>query len=176
MEGNEFPTTDHAIIELIDRVTDNMDSKLWTSGIILDLSKDFDTLDHKILIDKLQYYGIQRHSLNLLTNYLQNRQQCSNYNNTLSNLLTITHGIPQGSILGPLLFIIYINDISSVSKLFSFILFADDTSLLAQDYNQDDLLLKINIDLIKIDDWLKANKLSLNIKILYSLPAKEKNT
>lgn len=157
-------STDHAIVELIDRVTDKMDSKLWTSGIFLDLSKAFDTLDHKILIDKLDYYGIKNNSLKLLSNYLQNRLQCTNFNNTISTLLPISHGIPQGSILGPLLFILYINDISETSKIFSFILFADDTNLLASGYDQNLLLSEINKDLNIIGDWLKANKLSLNIK------------
>ena len=158
----ENHSTDHAIVELIDRVTEKIDSHHWTTGIFLDLSKAFDTLNHNILLDKLKFYGIQSNELNLMKSYLQNRQQCTLYNDILSDLQKITHGIPQGSNLGPLLFIIYINDITNLSPLISYILFADDTNLLLSDYDENQLMHMVNGELEKVDDWLKANKLSLN--------------
>ena len=98
-------------------------------NIYLDLSKAFDTIDHFILIDKLKYYGISEASSLLLKNYLADRKQCTEINNVRSNTLSITTGVPQGSILGSLLFILYINDFPQASNLFDFIMYADDTTL-----------------------------------------------
>ena len=97
-------------------------------NIYPDLSKAFDTIDHFILIDKLKYYGISEASSLLLKNYLTDRKQCTEINNVRSNTLSITTGVPQGSILGPLLFILYIHDFPQASNLFDFIMYADDTT------------------------------------------------
>ncbi len=173
-------STDHAIISIIDTLTEKLDSHYFTTGIFLDLSKAFDTINHEILLSKLKYYGIRGTELELIKNYLTNRQQCTQYNETtcISDLLQITHGIPQGSILGPLLFIIYINDITTISNTISTILFADDTNILSFDYDQMELLFNLNSDLNIIDDWLKANKLSLNIKktedIIFTTPQRKR--
>ena len=106
-----------------------MDQDEIPINIYLDLSKAFDTIDHLILIDKLKYYGINGRNLNLFSSYLNNRKQYSEIDHIKSNMLPITTGIPQGSILGPLLFIIYINDFAQASKMFNFIIYADDTNL-----------------------------------------------
>ena len=98
-------------------------------GLFIDLSKAFDTLDHTILIDKLEFYGIRGIALNWFKSYLKNRSQYVDYNGTQSTLLKIRTGVPQGSILGPLLFLIYINDIINASKYLHLILFADDTNV-----------------------------------------------
>ena len=146
-----------------------MDQDEIPINIYLDLSKAFDTIDHLILIDKLKYYGINGTNLNLFSSYLNNRNQYTEIDHIKSNMLPITTGIPQGSILGPLFFIIYINDFAQASKMFNFIIYADDTTLSStlntfNDNTQNDNLESlINDELLKINEWLKINKLSLNI-------------
>ena len=123
--------TEHAAIELTDRIITKMDNNEIPIGIFLDLSKAFDTINHKILLSKLKYYGISGVPLQLLDNYLTNRSQYVVIKNIKSNTLQITTGVPQGSILGPLLFLIYINDFSQSSHAFNLISYADDTTLLS---------------------------------------------
>ena len=139
--------------------------------IFLDLSKAFDTIDHSILIHKLHYYGIQGTSLNWFKSYLFNRKQYVQFEDSASVQSPITTGVPQGSILGPLLFIIYMNDIANVTNKFHFTLYADDTSLIepictfTSDLNNTaEARNAINKELNLITDWLCLNKLSLNAK------------
>ena len=143
-----------------------MDKNEIPLAIFLDLSKAFDTIDHKILLHKFSHYGIKDRSLKLLESYLENRKQYLTLNDTNSCLLPITTGVPQGSILGPLFFIIYINDLHFACDNLHPIIYADDTSLSAalrtfgnagQDRNRN-----INLELQNISDWLRLNKLSLN--------------
>ncbi len=144
-----------------------MDKKDIPAGIFLDLSKEFDTLDHDILLCKLKFYGFCSSALNLMESYLTGRQQFVQMDNTISDISTVKTGVPKGSILGPLLFIIYINDIAQASKIFVFIIYADDTSLTTtlETILQENMSIEnsINNELINIIDWLKLNKLSLNI-------------
>ena len=157
-------STEHAILEFVDRIISDMDQGFNPIAIFLDLSKAFDTLDHQILIQKLKYYGIKNKTLNWLTSYLTNRKQYVQFNNTQSTFCQISTGVPQGSILGPLLFIIYINDFAYVSNFFRSIHYADDKSLIhtpPRNKDIDDSL--INSELSKIHTWLSANKLSLNV-------------
>ena len=139
-------------------------------NIYLDLSKAFDTLDHAILLDKLHYYGIRGNSLKLLNSYLANRQQFVEFRSSKSTMLQVSTGVPQGSILGPLLFLIYINDFPTASSYFNFIMYADDTTLYSniESPRQNNALKfaenKINNELAKVNEWLKINKLSLNLK------------
>ena len=162
-------STEYAALELIDRIITQLDKDEIPINIYLDLSKAFDTIDHIILIDKLKYYGVHGTNLNLFSSYLENRKQYTEIDNIKSNMLQITTGVPQGSILGPLLFIIYINDFAQASKMFNFLIYADDTTLSStlnvfsdntHDQNFESL---INEELVKINDWLKINKLSLNV-------------
>ena len=156
-------STQLAALELIDRVTQELDRGNTPINIFIDLSKAFDTLDHGILLSKLQYYGINGTALKLLTSYLSNRQQFVQIEDNKSHTIKIAMGVPQGSILGPLLFIIYINDIAYSSDLFKFINFADDTTLFTTLNNHDNINETINEELSKFHKWLKANKLSLNV-------------
>ena len=158
---------------MIDRVTKALDNKKGSErclGGFMDLSKASDTLDHSILISKLEYYGLGDNSVNLILSYLANRKQYISLNGHDSSLLNITTGLPQGSILGPLLFIIYLNDLCTISPYLDFICYADDTTLL---FNLDRLLDDpldfeindfINEELKKVETWLAVNKLSLNVQ------------
>ena len=123
----------------------------------------FDTVEHSILLDKLYHYGIRGNALQWFNSYLTNRYQYVKYNITPSDMTNITCGVPQGSILGPLLFLLYMNDIASVSNILSSILFADDTKLFCSSKNLQELTAIVNNELGNIMQWLNASKLSLNI-------------
>ena len=151
------------LILLMDKVTEALDNGNFVIGIFLDFRKAFDTVDHDILLDKLYRYGIRGIAHSWFKSYLNNRQQFVKFDDTVSGLQTIKCGIPQGSILGPLLFLLYINDLATVSNIFMSFLFADDTNLFLTGNDLSAMGHIINTELIKIKDWLKANKLSLNI-------------
>ena len=155
-------STEHAILELQDRIMKIMTNKKCCVGVFMDLSKAFDTLDHKILLDKLEHYGIRGIAHDWFRNYLTNRKQYVNINGTSSGQLPITCGVPQGSILGPLLFLIYVNDLANVSKNAITILFADDTNTIYEGTSYDELMITVQDDLKDISNWFKTNKLALN--------------
>ena len=118
-----------ALIQLVNNIASAMDNRESTAGVFLHLSKTFDTIDHHILRNKLDHYGIRGHSFNWVSSYLINRKRLVEFSSACSQPEPIVCGIPQGSILGPLLFIIYINDLPNASNLLKTFLFADDTSL-----------------------------------------------
>ena len=152
-----------ATADIVKYITDGFNSKEISIGVFLDLSKAFDTVDHNILLRKLTHYGIRGIVFNWFHSYLSNRKQVVRINNKSSSLSNISCGVPQGSILGPLLFLIYINDLCNCSSLLHFTLFADDTSIL---YKHKDLITGarvMNSELEIISMWFKINKLSLNI-------------
>ena len=159
-------SSEYAALELIDKITQHLDRNKTPINFYLDLSKAFDTLDHSILIHKLKFYGIKGTALQLFQSYLSNRLQCVEYD-IMSDTLEISTGVPQGSVLGPLLFLIYINDIAKSSDSFDFICYADDTTLSSiMNYfisTEKSIENSINEELAKVNDWLKINKLSLNI-------------
>ena len=167
-------STELASLEIIDIIGKDLDNGKWPIVVFLHLSKAFDTLDHTILLDKLLYYGIRGTELAWFKSYLTNRTQFVSYNGTNSHTLSITTGVPQGSILGPSLFIIYINDIHNANSKFHAVLFADDTNLTSTlcsfDVNIDNNCnslqpsTNINKELKNIQIWLEINKLSLNVK------------
>ena len=132
-------------------------------GILLDFSKAFDTVNHNILIEKLDYYGIRGVTKDWFTSYLANRYQFVTLRQTKSELQPVSCGVPQGSVLGPLLFLIYINDFSNCSEILDFHLFADDANLFYKHKNFKVLESKVSNELVNIHTWLSANKLSLNI-------------
>ena len=152
-----------ALMDLVDNISKNIDEGNYSIGIFLDLSKAFDTIDHTILLDKLCRYGVRGVTLNWFKHYLNDRKQFVSYNNTTSVSMKVTCGVPQGSILGPLLFILYVNDITKVSNIFKINLFADDTSLIHTHDNFEYLIKDTNDELIRISTWLATNKLVLNI-------------
>ena len=154
-------STEYSILEIIDRIALDLDKGNMPLAIYLDLSKAFDTLNHGILIDKLQYYGVSHNALNWFRTYLQNRLYYVEIENHKSDFTPIGLGVPQGSILGPLLFIIYTNDIQCCSDFFKFIEYADDTTLFNSnvDINNENSL-NINKELQNVYEWLCANKLS----------------
>ena len=163
-------STNHAIIELINNITNAFEKNLFTLGVFIDLSKAFDTVDHGILLHKLKHYGVTDTNLKWFKSYLTNRQQAVVYEDIKTNLLEIPCGVPQGSILGSLLFLIYINDIYKSSKLIDFILFADNTNLFYSHSDIKQLFASTNQELELINSWFKANKLSLNsLKTKYIL-------
>ena len=172
-------STELAALELIDKVISRLDNNEIPINIYLDLSKAFDTLDHNILLHKLSYYGIQNTALKVFESYLSNRKQYIDIKDNQSEKLMISTGVPQGSILGPLLFLIYVNDMHLATEKFYPIIYADDTTLSATLNtfgNETTQTNKINNELNKILIWLKVNKLSLNISktkaMIFHMPQK----
>ena len=145
-------------------VTKGFEESMMSCGIYLDLKKAFDTgtVDHEILLGKLQAYGITGTFLAMIESYLTNRHQCVNFNMAKSSLQQIKIGVPKGSILGPLLFILFVNDFPKVSTKFTSLLYADDTALLLQAKTKQELQNLLNKELPKVSKWFQANKLLLN--------------
>ena len=153
-----------ALLNLVDDISEELNNKNHSIGVFIDLSKAFDTIDHKLLMQKLDHYGVRGVAINWFTSYLTDRTQYVCIGDSTSTPLPITCGVPQGSILGPLLFIIYINDIVNSSKLATYVMFADDTNLFFKHKNLITLYELVNNELLLISEWSKLNKLSLNIK------------
>ena len=156
-------STDFAIVQLCDEIVHALSRKEHCVGVFKDLSKAFDTIDHLILKYKLNNYGVRGTALEWFQSYLTNRKQYVSFQSNDSQKMTIKCGVPQGSILGPLLFLLYINDIVQSSTKVSFILFADDTNILYSHKDLNVLTSTLNTELTKIQSWFQCNKLSLNI-------------
>ena len=133
-------TTTDCLVDLIEEITIALDQGEYALSIFLDLSKAFDTVNHSILLTKLTFYGIEDLDNQWFDSYLHKRKQRVLVNGIFPDLLMNNSGVPQGSILGPFLFLIYINDIEQATKEFSIRLFADDTSLTLTDKNLDQLI------------------------------------
>ena len=129
-------STVHALMEITEKIKESIDHGKFGYGIFIDLKKAFDTVNHKILLTKLEHYGIRGVILTWFTSYLAGRKQFVSFNGESSDLKEIGCGVPQGSVLGPLLFLLYINDLPNVSEKLNFFLFADDTNIY---YESNDL-------------------------------------
>ena len=160
----EKHSTELALILLLDEITSAIENNEFTVAVFLDLSKAFDMVNHSILLSKLEHYGVHGLSLKWFTSYLDNRKQYVFYDGHASSKMNISCGVPQGSILGPLLFLIFINDLHNASQKLFFILFADDSNMLLHGPNVDDLCRQMNEELITVVNWFKCNKLCLNVK------------
>ena len=153
----------------------NLNVYLSSDAIFLDLAKAFDTVNHDILLQKLEVYGIRGTCLKFFESYLESRYQFVKLENSKSIISLINFGVPQGSILGPLLFLLYINDLPEATNLFVK-LYADDTFLCAQNKDFNLLENEVNLELRKVFDWMSSNKLTLNIsKSKYMIVTNKRN-
>ena len=136
-------------------------------AVFVDFRKAFDTVNHQILIAKLFRYGIRGVALSLISSYLKDRRQRVKIGNSFSDELVSNLGVPQGSNLGPYLFLLYVNDMVNVSSIFRPVIFADDTTLIIENSHIAALETHCNLELIKFRNWADANKLSLNLDKTY---------
>ena len=155
-------STSLALLELTEEITSALDKKS-TIGVFIDLKKAFDTIDHTLLLEKLRQYGVRGVANDWLSSYMENRLQYVSFGDTDSTLRNVICGVPQGSILGPKLFIPYINDICNVSPVLKFILFADDTNIFCSRSDIVQLSIIVSNELDKLSEWFAVNKLSLNL-------------
>ena len=156
-------STSHAVNYSVDLISKHLKSKHHVLGIFIDLSKAFDTIDHSTLLVKLERYGIRGVANDLIKSYLTNRFQYTDVVGEKSDLLPIKFGVPQGSILGPLLFLLYINDISNSSSLGSFVTFADDTNIFVVGKTAQEAYERSNTLLSNLQTYMRANKLHINM-------------
>ena len=155
-------STNHALLSIVEQIRSALDKNMFTCGVFIDLEKAFDTVNHQILLSKLNHYGIRGVANKWFSSYLSNRYQKVSLNGESSQRLPITCGVPQGSILGPLLFLLYINDMHLAMEHSIIYHFADDTNLLYSCKSFKVLRKNVNKDLQLLYDWLCANRLSLN--------------
>ena len=175
----KFYSTAYSLIEITEKIKSTIDSGNYGCGIFIDLKKAFDTVNHKILLTKLEHYGLRGNILKWFESYLSNRKQYVFYNGVSSDIASSSCGVPQGSVLGPLLFLIYINDLPNISDKLSFFLFADDTNIYYQSNNLVELEKTVNKELKLLSLWLNLNRLALNVSktnfVIFRSPKKVLN-
>ena len=173
----ERHSTNHALISMTETIRNTIDNGNYGCGVFIDLKKAFDTVNHSILLKKMEHYGVRGIALNWFALYLSNRKQYVSVNGYVSDYLQISCGVPQRSVLGPLLFLICVNDRPNVSKFLSFYLFADDTNIHFDASDTIKLQKIMNRELRHVKKWLKANKLALNIEktncVIFHSPVKK---
>jgi hypothetical protein len=156
--------TTQATLKIIDTAIGGLDSDVCSACIFLDYSKAFDTVCHSLLLSKLERYGVRGHALALMSSYLLDRKHYVYVNGSSSDVLPLKVGVPQGSCLGPLLYLLYTNDINYLLKDTNVVLFADDTALVERNASPKLLLYSLSCYLNMILDWSNYNKLSINLK------------
>ena len=162
-------STESAIINLLEYIYETINSREITLSICIDFRKAFDTVNHKILLNKLEKYGIRGPALALFQNYLQFRTQSVKISNHISSSNPMTIGIPQGSCLGPLLFLIYVNDIPNISNITHPILYADDATLCLRGNSIESLISQADVEMTKFSDWSIANRLTINLDKTFTM-------
>ena len=151
------------MIHLTESIKEALNQGKYGCGIFVDVQKAFDTVDYNILLGKLKHYGIRRVAYSWFEPYVKDRKQYVSINGCNSKNLLISLGVPQGSVLGPLLFLIYINDLSTTIKHYKVHHFADDTNRLHINDSIKKLNIAVNFDLKSLTNWLNANKIPLNV-------------
>jgi len=170
-------STGLAILEVTDFCYSNLDKNNYVLGLFIDFQKAFNSIDIDILLVKLSNYGIRGIMFNWIKDYLTDRTQYTFVNGIKSDVRNIKYGVPQGSVLGPLLFLIYVNDLHRATLEASPKLFADDTNIFVAANNLNDLSYKTNICLSKIYQWCLANKITINLdKTNFTVFSPNKNT
>ena len=155
-------STSHSL-SITETIKKTLDNNKYGCGVFIDLRKAFDTVNHRILLQKLEHYGIHDSASSWFQSYLTNRRQYVHLNGINSETKNVTCGVPQGSVLGPLLFLLYINDLPNISKKLKFYLFADDTNIYLESDDPTILEKIMNKELENLHKWLCINRLSLNI-------------
>ena len=159
----EKHSTSHALISMTEEIRNTIDDRNYGCGVFINLKNAFDTANHSILLKKLEHYGIRGVALEWFCSYLSNRKQHVYVNGHISETLQDRSRVPQGSVLGPLLFLIYINDLLSVCKCLTFYLFADDPDIYFEASDFFTLQKVVNHELKYVKKWRDANKLALNV-------------
>ena len=157
-------STAMAVLDMVEKIRKAWSHKKVAIGVFLDLKKAFDTVDHNILLAKLEHYGIREEALNLMRSYLADRNQYVSYAGYESERGAVECGVPQGSVLGPLFFLLYVNDMVNACRDLILVLFADDTNVFAEASDPLELFKKVNEGFQKLSIWFRCNKLTLNLK------------
>ena len=170
-------STTHALTSLTEKIKQTIDKGNYGCGVFIDLKKAIDTVNHSVLLKKLEHYGVRGIPLQWFWSYLSGRKQHVSVAGNLSETLEISCGVPQGSVLGPLLFLLYINDLPNISKKLTFFLFVDDTNIYYESSSVLDIQKSVNRELRNIRKWLESNHLALNLDktsfVIFSLNTKQ---
>ena len=169
-------TTCDALLSLTESIYENLNRREYLVSSLVDLRKAFDTVSHPILVRKLAKYGVRGVSLSLITSFLKDRKQFVSLGSNSSSLMNVRIGVPQGSTLGPVLFLIYVNDLPTISDILKFSLFADDTAITISNKDCNDLVMTLNDELHKLSQYTVLNRLSINVDKTKSIVFSNKNS